>query len=286
MRLIRFGAPGAEKPGLLLKDDTRVDVSSAFGDYDELFFANDGVEKLRKWLDKNESTAPRVPSSARLGPPISRPSKIVCVGLNYRAHAGESQMEIPTEPVIFLKSPSSISGPYDPVVIPRNGKKVDWEVELAVVIGKKAAYAESERAMEYVVGYLLLNDYSERAFQLERGGQWVKGKSADTFAPIGPFLATCDEIPDPKALNIWLTVNGEIRQKSNTTHMIFDVPVLVAYISQFMTLLPGDIVSTGTPAGVGLGMKPPTYLKAGDIVELGVDGLGKARQEIVALERK
>lgn len=286
MRLIRFGAPGAEKPGLLLKDDTRVDVSTAFGDYDELFFANDGVEKLRKWLDKNESTAPRVPSSARLGPPVSRPSKIVCVGLNYRAHAGESQMEIPTEPVIFLKSPSSISGPYDPVVIPRNGKKVDWEVELAVVIGKKAAYAESERAMEYVVGYLLLNDYSERAFQLERGGQWVKGKSADTFAPIGPFLATCDEIPDPKALNIWLTVNGEIRQKSNTSHMIFDVPVLVAYISQFMTLSPGDIVSTGTPAGVGLGMKPPTYLNAGDIVELGVDGLGKARQEIVTLEQK
>jgi 2,4-didehydro-3-deoxy-L-rhamnonate hydrolase len=286
MRLIRFGAPGTEKPGLLLKDDTRVDVSSAFGDYDELFFANDGVEKLRKWLEKNESSAPRVPSSTRLGPPVYRPSKIVCVGLNYRAHAGESQMEIPTEPVIFLKSPSSISGPYDPVVIPRNGKKVDWEVELAFVIGKKASYVESERAMEYVAGYLLLNDCSERAFQLERGGQWVKGKSADTFAPIGPFLATRDEVPDPKGLNIWLTVNGEIRQKSNTTHMIFEVPVLVAYISQFMTLSPGDIVSTGTPAGVGLGMKPPTYLKAGDIVELGVDGLGKARQEIVALEQK
>ena len=190
MRLIRFGAPGAEKPGLLRKDDTRLDVSSAFGDYDELFFANDGVEKLRKWLEKNESSAPRVPSSTRLGPPVSRPSKIVCVGLNYRAHAGESQMEIPTEPVIFLKSPSSISGPYDPVVIPRNGKKVDWEVEMAFVIGKKASYVETERAMEYVAGYLLLNDYSERAFQLERGGQWVKGKSADTFAPIGPFLAT------------------------------------------------------------------------------------------------
>ena len=286
MRLIRFGAPGAEKPGLLLENETRVDVSGAFGDYDELFFANDGVEKLRKWLEKNESSAPRVPSSARLGPPVSRPSKVVCVGLNYRAHAGESQMEIPTEPVIFLKSPSSISGPYDPVAIPRNGKKVDWEVELAFVIGKKAAYVESESAMEYVAGYFLLNDYSERAFQLERGGQWVKGKSADTFAPIGPFLATRDEIPDPKALNIWLTVNGEIRQKSNTTHMIFDVPVLVAYISQFMTLLPGDIVSTGTPAGVGLGMKPPTYLKAGDIVELGVDGLGKARQEIVTFEKR
>jgi 2,4-diketo-3-deoxy-L-fuconate hydrolase len=286
MRLIRFGAQGTEKPAVLLKDDTRVDVSNAFGDYDERFFANNGVETLRKWLEKNESTAPRVPSSARLGPPVCRPSKIVCVGLNYRAHAGETQMEIPSEPVIFLKSPSSLSGPYDPVVIPHNGKKVDWEVELAVVIGTKTTYVESEQAMEYIAGYLLLNDYSERAFQLERGGQWVKGKSADTFAPIGPFLATCDEIPDPKTLNIWLTVNGEVRQKSNTTHMIFDVPALVAYISQFMTLSPGDIVSTGTPAGVGLGMKPPTYLNAGDIVELGVDGLGKSRQEIVAPRQK
>jgi 2-keto-4-pentenoate hydratase/2-oxohepta-3-ene-1,7-dioic acid hydratase in catechol pathway len=286
MRLIRFGAPGAEKPGLLLKDDTRVDASSALGDYDEPFFANDGVEKLRKWLEVNESTAPRVPSSIRLGPPVCRPSKIVCVGLNYRAHAGEAQMEIPKEPVIFLKSPSSISGPYDPVVIPYNGKKVDWEVELAVVIGRKTTYVESAEATESIAGYLLLNDYSERAFQLERGGQWVKGKSADTFAPIGPFLATRDEIPDPKALNIWLTVNGEVRQNSNTTHMIFDVPALVAYISQFMTLSPGDIVSTGTPAGVGLGMKPPSYLKAGDIVELGVDGLGKSRQEIVAPRQK
>jgi 2-keto-4-pentenoate hydratase/2-oxohepta-3-ene-1,7-dioic acid hydratase in catechol pathway len=195
-------------------------------------------------------------------------------------------MEIPKEPVIFLKAPSSLSGPYDPVVIPHNGKKVDWEVELAVVIGKKTTYVESEQAMEYVAGYLLLNDYSERAFQLERGGQWVKGKSADTFAPIGPFLATCDEIPDLKALNIWLTVNGEVRQKSNTIHMIFDVPALASYISQFMTLSPGDIVSTGTPAGVGLGMRPPTYLNAGDIVELGVDGLGESRQEIVALPQK
>jgi len=192
-------------------------------------------------------------------------------------------MEVPNEPVIFLKAPSSLSGPYDPVVIPHNGKKVDWEVELAVVIGKKASYVENEHAMEHVAGYLLLNDYSERAFQLERGGQWVKGKSADTFAPIGPFLATRDEIPDSKVLDIWLKVNGEVRQKSNTACMIFDVPALVTYISQFMTLVPGDIISTGTPAGVGLGMKPPTYLNVGDIVELGVDGLGESRQEIVAL---
>jgi 2,4-diketo-3-deoxy-L-fuconate hydrolase len=282
MRLIRFGQSGHEKPGVLLKDGTRLDVSAATKDFDETFFSGDAIESLREWLGKNESSAPRVPSSMRLGPPISRPSKIVCIGLNYRAHAGESQMEVPTEPVVFLKSPSSLSGPFDPVIIPRNGKKVDWEVEMAVVVGKKAIYVESKHAMEHVAGYLILNDYSERAFQLERGGQWVKGKSADTFAPVGPFLATQDEIPDPKSLDIWLKVNGEIRQKSNTTHMIFDVPTLVAYISQFMTLLPGDIISTGTPAGVGLGMKPPTYLKPGDVVELGVGGLGESRQEIVA----
>ena len=282
MRLIRFGQQGSEKPGVLLKDGARIDVSGVVSEYDEAFFSGNGIDTLRKWLDKNESTAPRVPSTTRLGPPICRPSKIVCIGLNYRAHAGESQMDVPTEPVIFFKSPSSLSGPYDPVVIPRNGKKVDWEAEMAVVIGKRATYVESEHAMEHVAGYFVLNDYSERAFQLERGGQWVKGKSADTFAPAGPFLATRDEVPDLKVLDIWLKVNGEIRQKSNTTHMIFDVPTLVTYISQFMTLLPGDIISTGTPAGVGLGMKPPRYLNVGDIVELGVDRLGESRQEIVA----
>jgi 2-keto-4-pentenoate hydratase/2-oxohepta-3-ene-1,7-dioic acid hydratase in catechol pathway len=282
MRLIRFGQKGTERPGVLLKDGTRVDVSGVSGDYDESFFAGNGIEALREWLEKNESTAPRVTSSIRLAPPICRPSKIVCVGLNYRAHADESLMQAPKEPVIFLKSSTSLSGPYDPVVIPHNGRKVDWEVELAVVMGEKATYVERRDAMEHVAGYLLLNDYSERAFQLERGGQWVKGKSADTFAPIGPFLATRDEIPDSTVLDIWLKVNGELRQKSNTRHMIFDVPTLVAYISQFMTLLPGDIVSTGTPAGVGLGMTPPTYLVAGDIVELGIDGLGESRQKIVA----
>jgi 2,4-diketo-3-deoxy-L-fuconate hydrolase len=282
MKLIRFGRSGQEKPGVLLKGGTWLDVSEAVRDYDGTFFAENGIESLREWLDKNESTAPRVPSSTRLGPPISRPSKIVCIGLNYRAHAGESQMEVPAEPVVFLKSPSSLSGPFDPVVIPRDAKKVDWEVEMAVVVGKRAAYVETKDAMEHVAGYFILNDYSERAFQLERGGQWVKGKSADTFAPVGPFLATQDEIADPKALDIWLKVNGEIRQNSNTAQMIFDVSTLVAYISQFMTLLPGDIISTGTPAGVGLGMKPPTYLKAGDVVELGVAGLGESRQEIVA----
>ena len=258
------------------------DVSQVVSDYDESFFAGDGIESLQAWIRKNGSTAPRVSSSTRLGPPVRRPSKIVCVGLNYRAHAGESQMDVPKEPVIFMKATSSLSGPYDPVMIPRNAEKVDWEVEIAVVIGKKATYVKSEHALDHVAGYLLLNDYSERGFQLERGGQWVKGKSADTFAPIGPFLATRDEIQNPNKLDIWLKVNGEFRQKSNTSQMIFDVVTLVTYLSQFMSLLPGDIISTGTPAGVGMGMKPPTYLKAGDIVELGVEGLGESRQNVIA----
>lgn len=282
MKLIRFGEPGSEKPGLILNDGSRVDVSATTKDYDESFFAGDGIQVLREWIDKNDSSAPRVPSSVRLGPPVCRPSKIVCVGLNYRAHAGESQMEIPKEPVIFLKSPSSLSGPFDSVIVPRNAKKLDWEVELAFVIGKKASYVEKRDAMQHVAGYSILNDYSERAFQLERGGQWVKGKSADTFAPVGPFLATYDEVADLGALDLWLKVNGQERQKSNTAHMVFDVPTLVAYISEFMTLSPGDIVSTGTPAGVGFGMNPPTYLQVGDIVELGISGLGESRQEIVA----
>ncbi|MGH9703261.1 MAG: fumarylacetoacetate hydrolase family protein, partial [Candidatus Acidiferrales bacterium] len=245
MKLIRFGEPGKEKPGVLQADGTRLDVSSAVADYDDDFFASDGIETLRIWLEKNAVTASRVSSSIRLGPPISRPSKIVCIGLNYRAHAGESQMEVPKEPVIFFKAPSSLAGPYDSVMIPRNGEKVDWEVELAAVIGKRASYVHRERALGHIAGYMLLNDYSERAFQFERAGQWVKGKSADTFAPIGPFLATRDEIPNPQTLEIWLKVNGEMRQKSNTSNMIFDVAELVAYISQFMSLVPGDIVSTG-----------------------------------------
>ena len=282
MKLIRFGERENEKPGILLDHGIQIDVSGAFTDFDEKFFSAGGIQALRDWLQKNKANLPPVSAPARLGPPIRRPSKIVCVGLNYRAHAGESQMEVPKEPVIFFKSPSSISGPFDPVVIPRGGKKLDWEVELAVVIGKQARYVSTADAMEHVAGYLLLNDYSERAFQLEMGGQWVKGKSADTFAPLGPLLVTTEEISDPKALGIWLKVNGDVRQESNTTHMIFDIPTLVSYISQFMTLVPGDIVSTGTPAGVGYGMKPPVYLNPGDVVEYGVDGLGVARQEIVA----
>ena len=282
MKLIRFGNPGSEKPGVLLDDGTRLDVSSFGADYDEHFFGTAGLNSLQRWLRTNAESAPRVGAAMRLGPPICRPSKIVCIGLNFRDHATESRMELPSEPVIFFKSTTSFSGPNDDVVIPKNGEKLDWEVELAVVMSKKASYLSKDRALDFVAGYMLHNDYSERAFQLERGGQWVKGKSADTFAPLGPFLATLDEIPNPQQLGMWLTVNGEYRQKSSTAQMIFDVPTLVSYVSQFMTLLPGDLISTGTPAGVGLGMKPPAYLKVGDIVELGIDCLGQSRQRIVA----
>lgn len=282
MKLIRFGQPGREKPGVLLDDGTRLDVSAFGSDYEEAFFAGGGLEGLHRWLGENSSGAPRVASSIRLGPPVCRPSKIVCIGLNYRDHAAETGAETPKEPVLFFKSTTSLTGPNDPVVIPRNATKLDWEVEIAVIVGKRASYVTREQAYDYVAGYALHNDYSERSFQLERGGQWVKGKSADTFAPLGPFLATKEEIPDPGRLDMWLKVNGEIRQRSSTANMIFDVPTLVSYISQFMTLLPGDVISTGTPAGVALGMKPPRYLKAGDVVELGISGLGESCQKVIA----
>jgi 2,4-diketo-3-deoxy-L-fuconate hydrolase len=285
MKLIRFGDPGKERPGLLLGDGTRVDASgfSANGkfDYGEEFFASDGLAQLRDWASNHLSSAPRVPPSVRLGPPIKRPSKIVCIGLNFRDHARESKMEIPKEPVIFFKSTTSLAGPNDSLVMPRGATKVDWEVELALVIKKKALYVSREEALDYVGGYVLHNDYSERNFQLERGGQWVKGKSADTFAPLGPFLATPDEIPDVTRLAMWLKVNGEFRQNSSTAQMIFGIAELVSYVSQFMTLLPGDLISTGTPSGVALGMSPPKYLKVGDVVELGIEGLGESRQVVV-----
>jgi len=282
MKLIRFGEPGGEKPGAIVNDGTLVDVSAFGSDYDEAFFANGGPAALEGWLKRNGAAAPRVAPETRLGPPICRPSKIVCIGLNYRDHAAETGAEIPKEPVLFFKATTSLAGPNDGVVIPRNAHKLDWEVELAVVIGKKAAYVPPERAYDHVAGYALHNDYSERSFQLERCGQWVKGKSADTFAPLGPFLATKDEIPDPGRLDMWLKVNGEFRQRSSTANMVFGVPALIGYISQFMTLLPGDVVSTGTPAGVALGMKPPRYLKPGDIVELGIESLGASRQRVLA----
>jgi 2-keto-4-pentenoate hydratase/2-oxohepta-3-ene-1,7-dioic acid hydratase in catechol pathway len=282
MKLIRFGERGKEKPGLLLNDGTRVDISSSGMDYNEEFFAGNGIEKLRHWAEKNAASLPRVESSVRLGAAICRPSKIVCIGLNYRDHATETKQAIPTEPVIFFKATSALAGPNDPVMMPKGSTKLDWEVELAFAIAKEARYVTKQNALDHVAGYVLHNDYSERAFQMERGGQWVKGKSADTFAPLGPFLATRDEIPDSGRLGVWLTVNGITRQKSNTEQMIFGVAELLSYVNQFMTLLPGDVISTGTPAGVGLGMNPPVYLKEGDCVALGIQGLGESQQKVVA----
>jgi 2-keto-4-pentenoate hydratase/2-oxohepta-3-ene-1,7-dioic acid hydratase in catechol pathway len=284
MKLVRIGERGNEKPGLLLDDGARVDVSASGMDYNEEFFAGDGVERLRRWAEKNAAALPRVESSVRWGAAICRPSKIVCIGLNYKDHAAETKQPIPKEPVIFLKATSALAGPNDPVIMPKGGAKLDWEVELAFVIGKEARYVEKQDALDHIAGYVLHNDYSERAFQMERGGQWVKGKSADTFAPLGPFVATREEIPEPGRLEIWLKVNGAMRQKSNTEQMIFGVAELLSYVSQFMTLLPGDVISTGTPPGVALGMNPPVYLKAGDTVSLGIECLGESQQEVVAYE--
>ena len=283
MKLIRFGNPEKETPGLILADGRRIDASAFGSDYDEAFFGGDGLARLAAWAADHAATAPGVDASVRLGPCIARPSKIVCVGLNYADHAKESGLDIPKEPILFFKSTSSIVGPNDNIIIPRGSQKTDWEVELAIIIGKRASYVSEADAMEHVAGYALHNDYSEREWQLERGGQWVKGKSCDSFAPLGPFLATRDEIADPQALPMWLKVNGVTRQNSTTAQMIFGVPQLVCYISQFMTLLPGDVISTGTPPGVGLGLKPvPVFLKAGEVVELGIAGLGESRQQAVA----
>jgi 2-keto-4-pentenoate hydratase/2-oxohepta-3-ene-1,7-dioic acid hydratase in catechol pathway len=282
MKLIRFGEPGRERPGLILEDGRRVDVSDFGSDYDEAFFGSDGVARLRLWATHTGAHAPTVPDDARLGPPICRPSKIVCIGLNYRDHALETGQSLPAEPIVFTKATSALSGPNDDVIIPRSSMKTDWEVELAVVIGRRASYVGRDAAAAHVAGYALHNDYSERAFQLERGGQWVKGKSCDTFAPLGPFLATPDEIADVHNLTLWLKVNGEIQQSGSTRNLVFDVPSLISYISQFMTLLPGDVISTGTPAGVGMGKKPPRFLKVGDVVELGISDLGSARQRLVS----
>jgi 2,4-diketo-3-deoxy-L-fuconate hydrolase len=281
MKLMRFGQPGNEKPGLILENGKKVNVSSFGEDYDENFFGTGGIERLEKWL-KGQDDLPEIADDERLAAAICRPSKIVCIGLNYAKHAAESGMEVPPEPVIFFKATSAIVGPNDDLIIPKNSEKTDWEVELAVVIGEKASYVSEEDAMNHVAGYVLHNDYSERAFQLERAGQWVKGKSCDTFAPIGPFLATKDEIKDPHNLNLWLKLNGEMMQNSNTDDLVYGIPHLVSYLSNFMTLLPGDIISTGTPFGVGLGLNPPVYLKDGDIVELGIDGLGTSKQHAKA----
>jgi 2,4-didehydro-3-deoxy-L-rhamnonate hydrolase len=277
MKLIRFGELGSEKPGLLLSDGSRIDLSGHIKEYNQLFFESGGIEKLHKW----ETSGTLIDPNVRWGAPLAWPSKLICIGLNYAAHARESGMHIPEEPIIFFKATSAICGPYDALVLPKGSQKTDWEVELAVVIGKRASYVEEKDAMEYVAGYVLHNDYSERAYQLERGGQWVKGKSCDTFAPMGPFFVTKDEIPDPHNLRLWAMVNDIYMQDSHTGDMIFNIPFLIHYLSQFMTLIPGDIISTGTPFGVGMGMNPPVYLKSGDRVKIGIDGLGIAEQIVV-----
>ena len=285
MKLFRFGPADAEKPGVLLPDGARVDASGFGSDWDERFFAqgSDGMGRLARWVATDAPKAPRVPAGTRLESAVARPSKLVCIGLNYRDHARESGAALPGAQIVFLKASSALAGPEDDLRLPVGGEKTDWEVELALVIGARAKYVAVEDAMKHVAGFVLHNDYSERGFQLERHGQWTKGKSADGFAPLGPFLATPDELPGFASARLWLKVNGETKQEGNTADMIFDVPTLVSYVSQFMTLLPGDVISTGTPAGVALGMKPePVYLQEGDVVELGIDRLGRARQKVMA----
>lgn len=282
MQLVRIGEFEQEKPAILI-DGRYLDVSAHVQDYNEAFFAADGLTKLAQIVASTD--LPEIKSPKRIGSCVSRPSKIICVGLNYADHARETGAEIPTEPILFFKSTTALSGPFDPVVIPKGSTKTDWEVELAIVIGKKAQYVSETEAYNYVAGYCLHNDYSEREYQLERGGNWSKGKGCDTFAPLGPILVTKDEIKDVHNLSMWLDVNGKRFQTSNTDQLIFNVPQVVSYISQFMTLLPGDVISTGTPHGVGLGFKPPIYLQAGDVVTLGMESLGVQKQTAIAYSK-
>jgi 2-keto-4-pentenoate hydratase/2-oxohepta-3-ene-1,7-dioic acid hydratase in catechol pathway len=275
MKLVRWGALGAEKPGLVDASGAVRDLSAVVGDIDAAALSPEGLAALAK---VDPSSLPLAPAGQRLGTPWGPVSKIICVGLNYADHAAESGLPVPSEPVLFFKASSALSGPNDDVVIPRNSVKTDWEVELGVVIGKRASYVEEAQALDYVAGYCVANDVSEREFQIERGGQWDKGKGCDTFGPFGPWLVTKDEVPDPQALDMWLEVNGKRFQNGSTKTMVFGVAHLVHYISQFMTLLPGDVISTGTPPGVGLGQKPPLYLKAGDVMRLGIAGLGEQQQ--------
>ena len=284
MKLIRWGSAGKEKTGVII-NEKRYDTSAFGEDYNELFFESEGLDRLDKFIADNESKLPAVANGERWGSPIARPSKLICIGLNYADHAKETGAATPAEPVIFMKATSAIVGPFDDVVIPKGAHKVDWEVELAVVIGKKASYVEEADALNYVAGYTLHNDVSEREFQLERGGTWDKGKGCDTFAPIGPFVATADEIADSGNLKLWLSVNGNIMQNGSTSNFIFNVPFVVAYVSRFMTLLPGDVITTGTPAGVAMGLKPPAYLQPGDVMELGIDGLGTSKQTVKAYSK-
>ena len=278
MKLFRFGNLNQEKPGVELQNGTRIDVSQYIDDYNEDFFTKNGLSYLSHVVNNYVKSCPIVEQNVRFGSCITRPSKIICIGLNYTKHAKETNAEIPKEPIIFFKSTTALSGPNDAIMLPKNSTATDWEVELAIIIGKKTQYVAEADAAQYIAGYAVHNDYSERDFQLHRAGQWVKGKSCDTFAPLGPYLVTSDTITNPQNLKLWLKVNGTTMQASNTNDMIFNLNFLVSYLSQFMTLLPGDVISTGTPAGVGLGFKPPKYLKANDIVELGIDELGQQKQ--------
>jgi 2,4-diketo-3-deoxy-L-fuconate hydrolase len=281
MRLVRFGAVGEERPGVL-KDDQVVDVSSVVRDFDGAFFAGDGVSRLRDQMSRR-TDLPSYDAGAitRWGAPIARPGKVVCVGLNYADHAAEAGIALPEEPVVFCKAPNTVIGPYDDVLIPIGSTKTDWEVELGVVIGATARYLDDhDAAREVIAGYCTSHDVSERHFQLERGGQWVKGKSCETFNPLGPWLVTADDVPDPQDLALELSVNGDPRQRGNTSTMLFSVVEIVHYLSQFMVLEAGDLINTGTPPGVGMGMNPPQYLRSGDVVELSVSGLGKQRQHV------
>jgi len=282
MKLIRFGEIGKEKPGIVINNE-RYDVSGFIKDFDELFFANNGLMHLAWMAEQHKNMLQKIDAGIRWGSPVARPSKIICIGLNYADHAKETKATPPAEPVIFMKATTAICGPFDDVIIPKKSVKTDWEVELAIVIEKKTSYVEEANAIDYVAGYCLHNDISEREFQLERSGTWDKGKGCDTFAPLGPWLVTKNEIADVHKLNLWLKVNDKVMQNGTTSNLIFNIPFLVSYVSQFMTLLPGDIISTGTPAGVGMGQKPePFFLKPGDIMELGVDGLGVSKQKCLA----
>ncbi|MGZ3272128.1 MAG: fumarylacetoacetate hydrolase family protein [Caulobacteraceae bacterium] len=282
MKLVRWGAPGAEKPGLVDAHGAVRDLSGVFFDIDAAVLSPEGLSRLAQ---VNPADLPLAPTGARLGCPVAFVSKLICVGLNYADHAKESGNPIPDEPVLFLKATSAIGGPNDDIVIPRGSVKTDWEVELGVIIGKRASYVDESEALDYVAGYCVCNDVSEREFQIERGGTWDKGKGCDSFGPLGPWLVTKDEVADPQALGMWLEVNGRRFQDGSTKTMIFSVAHLVSYISRFMTLLPGDVISTGTPPGVGLGQKPPLFLKPGDMVRLGIEGLGEQQQTCRAWTR-
>lgn len=279
MKLLRHGAAGAERPGLLHSDGTIRDLTGIVPDIGGQVLSDTGIAALRA---VDPSTLPVVADSSRLGPCVAGTGKLVCIGLNYADHAAESGMAVPPEPVIFMKATSAICGPNDPIIIPRTSEKTDWEVELGVIIGTKAKYVSEADALNHVAGYAVINDVSERAFQAERAGQWTKGKSCDNFGQIGPWLVTRDEVEDPQKLSMWLKVNGQTMQNGSTRTMVYGVAHVVSYLSQFMTLHPGDVISTGTPPGVGMGLKPPRYLRAGDVVELGIEGLGQQRQDVIA----